>query len=279
MRSPATDANSRIAFSVALLAATALLCAAPRASADSLLWGNTGRVYQLDVSTGAIEDELVIDGVTSIGATDLAGDAGTQGPLLWGVTFNGNLIAVNPLAQQLLSTKPLVSPETIATLAIDPTTGNFFGASANNLYRIAPDTGVATLIGVTNLQVNKGLGFDSLGNLYGIGNENRLSAVNKSTGAASLITALNLYRMEDIAVHPETGVMYGIGYGYNTDNYSLYQINLADGALTRLGPSIGRPSGLAFTGVPEPSSAIVALLGAAIVLLKHPRRSRSPNQR
>jgi len=239
---------------------------------DPILWGSTGRLTPLNIATGALGPSVTFDGSTLFSATDLAGDAATQASVLWAVTFNGQLTACSPLTGKVLSTKAIVSPETISTLAIDPTTGFFYGASLNNLYRIVPETGVATLVGATTQPVNKGLGFDTLGNLYGVGNENRLSAVNKTTGAASLIATLALYRVEDIAVHPQTGVMYGLGYGFSPDSYSLYQINLADGALTRLGPSVIRPSGLAFTAVPEPAAALIATLGAIAVLFKSPRR-------
>lgn len=263
-------------FAVSLVIAISF-SASSTSAADPVLWGSTGQLAPINVATGAVGSSILFNGSPSINASDLAGDAGTQGSLVWGVSFNNQLTAYQPATQQILSTTPITSPESIASLAIDPTTGFFYGASVNNLYRIAPNTGVATLIGATTLPVNKGLGFDSLGNLYGVGNENRLSAVSKSTGAASLIATLNLFRMEDIAIHPETGVMYGVGYGYNPDNYSLYQINLTDGVLTRIGPSMSRPNGLAFTAIPEPSSVVVAMLGAAMVMLKHSRRGQSPN--
>ena len=52
----------------------------------------------------------------------------------------------------------------------------------------------------------------------------------------------------DIAVRPEDGVMFGLGFGAGpAHDYSLYQINLTTGAVTDIGPSIGRPGGLAFT--------------------------------
>ena len=95
--------------------------------------------------------------------------------------------------------------------------------------------------------IEKGLGFDATGNLYGIGS-NTLVAVDKLTGAMNAISPLNVDRMEDIAVRPENGIMYGLGY----PNYDLYQINLASAALTKVGPSFARPSGVAFTSLPSP---------------------------
>jgi hypothetical protein len=80
--------------------------------------------------------------------------------------------------------------------------------------------------------------------------------------------------MEDIAVQPETGVMYGIGYG---PNYSLNQINLTNGALVNLGPSLVRPDGLAFTDVPEPAIFVLLAVGAC-VLPAHRRRPTAHNR-
>jgi hypothetical protein len=154
------------------------------------------------------------------------------------------------------------TPQKISSLAIDPVTGDFYGASSTNLYRISPATGATTLVGGTVLPVGKALGFDVLGNLYGIANENQLVAVDKASGATSLIATLGVFRMEDIAVHPESGAMYGIGYG---PDYSLYQINLTTGSLVNLGPSLVRPNGLAFAAVPEPSALVLAAMAVALI--------------
>lgn len=161
----------------------------------------------------------------------------------------------------------------IRSLAIDPTDGAFYGATTASLYRIAPDTGMTTLVGAVAMPVDKALGFNAQGNLFGIWNNNNLVSINKSTGATTLVSALNLWRMEDIAARPEDGVMFGLGFGY-----SLYQINVDTGELIEIGPSLGRPGGIAFTLVPEPSAAVLGAM-AACALLAVPRSqfSRRPS--
>lgn len=148
------------------------------------------------------------------------------------------------------------------TLAIDPTSGEFFGTSDAALYRIAPGTGATTLVGTTSLPVGRGLGFDLRGNLYGIANLNQLVAIDKLTGDTSLRATLDVIRMEDIAARPEDGVMYGIGYG---PDYSLYQIDVDTGDLVKLGDSLARPSGLSFAAIPEPSTLVLVI--AAILFV------------
>jgi hypothetical protein len=135
------------------------------------------------------------------GFSDLAGEPQRQGALVWGVSGFGlnNLLAVlNPATMTTESVVNIVAPEQMRSLAIDPLTGEFYSASLTSLYRIAVDTGVATLVGATSLPVHKGLGFDSAGNLYGIANENQLVAVNKVNGQTSLVSTLAVFRMEDI---------------------------------------------------------------------------------
>ena len=143
------------------------------------------------------------------------------------------------------------------TLAIDPTTGEFYGASLTNLYRISPDTGATTIVGSTGQNVGNALGFDLAGNLFGVANENQLLSIDKATGATTLVATLAAQFIEDIAVKPETGVMYGIGYG---PEYNLYQIDTTNGSLTKIGASLSRPTGLAFADVPEPVSVIYAFI-------------------
>jgi hypothetical protein len=253
-----------------LLALTLVsLCVASSSALAAALWATGGTaLIPINVENGAIGPTVNFMGAT-LGYTDLAGDPASQGNLVWGVSGFGTdnrLIALNPSFKQIVSSIPITGPERIASLAIDPITGSFYGASTTSLYQISPATGAAKLIAATALDVDKALGFDLLGNLYGIANENQLVAVDKASGSTSLVATLPIFRMEDIAANPETGVMYGIGYG---PNYSLYQIGLPDGSLTNLGPSLGRPNGLAFAAVPEPSAAglmIVATVGVGFWL-------------
>ncbi len=234
----------------------------------SVVAGNSGSVdlYPVDQSTGGVGAVSKSgDGLIRTAVRDLAAEPISQGGLVWAVRFGGGgneLLSVNPAKHQLVSMVNINLVNTVETLAIDPIDGGFYATTASALYRLNPNTGVATLVGNTTVQVEKGLGFDVQGNLYGVGNGNNLVAIDKSNGATSVIDTLALSRMEDIAVRPEDGAMYGIGYG---PDYNLYKIDLADGSLTTVGPSLGRPSGLAFAAVPEPNSiAMSAILAVTL---------------
>jgi hypothetical protein len=251
-------------WAVTRFSALALLLSAIGAgnAEASALWASGGGTLSLtpiNATNGAVGPVMAITGVTRA-LSDLAG----QGSLVWGISGgfgDGPLVAMDPVTKQIVSSISIApkftAAQSIESLAIDPLSGEIYGATSTNLYRISPATGMATLVGATALPVDKALGFDAGGNLYGIGNHNRLVVVDKSTGGTSLVAALAVQEMEDIAVQPETGVMYGIGYG---PNYSLYQINLTNGALVNVGPSLLRPTGLAFATVPEPNAAILAMI-------------------
>jgi hypothetical protein len=204
----------------------------------------------IDVATGSVSDSSTSgSGLAFTPVLDLASDPIRHPNVVWAVRSSivGNeLIAVDPFEEELLSNKLLDAPSPITSLAMDPTSGHMFGASNAALYQISIGTGQTTLIGPTSSSVAKGLGFDLDGNLYGIGGENVLVTVNKSTAAINVIAPMNVNRMEDIAVRPEDGIMYGLGFAYN-----LYQIDLATGALTTVGPSLSRPSGAALTSDPN----------------------------
>jgi hypothetical protein len=260
--------RGRVLLQLSCLAVTSLGIGASAATA-SALWavgGGNNSLYPINVVTGAVGTAVAISGGPSDFYTDLAGANGSQGVVTWavsGFTAGNRLWALDPVTKQILSSVTMTAPQTIWSLAIDPLTGEFYGASTTSLYRIAPATGTATLMGATPLAVDKALGFDLAGNLYGIANQNQLVKVTKATGATSLVTTLGVTRMEDIAARPETGVMYGIGFGAN---YSLYQINLMSGALVNLGNSLLRPDGLAFAAVPEQRTLMLAAMAVAFFI-------------
>jgi hypothetical protein len=259
--------------SVTVRVVLVLACSIPSATLwGSQAWGTQSIsspgviVYPVDASRGDVgEITRVSTGLPSFGMFDLAAHAAIHGRSVWVVRGSGDendLVAVDPYRQDLLSRVTLNAPEPIVTLAIDPTTGEFYGTSDTALYRISSETGATTLVGATSLAVDEGLGFDRQGNLYGIANENQLVEINKTDAGTSLRATLDVFRMDDIAARPEDGLMYGVGYG---PSYSLYQIDLSTGDLVNLGDSLLRPSGLAFSAVPEPSTVSLGL--AALVLL------------
>jgi hypothetical protein len=151
-------------------------------------------------------------------------------------------------------------------------TGQFYAVSPTTLFQINPITGGATLIGQTTFDVRKAIGFDLAGNLYGTGivdMQHMLISINKASAEAEVVGLADA-KLEDIAIRPENGLMYGLGYGGDPAAYSFYQIDLTTGSLKDIGPSLGRPGGLAFTGIPEPTT--FALLMLAIIGLAFHRR-------
>lgn len=240
--------------------------------AASQLWGATGglgtsiALRPIDAATGAFGAETTIGADLSRAAIyDLADDPARQPSVVWalrGSASGTELVAVDPFRRQLLSLIAVSAPAPILSLAIDPTDGAFYGASSSALYRIAPDTGAAALVGISASPVGKALGFDAAGGLYGISNENVLVSVNKSTGETTVVAALDVLRMEDLAVRPEDGVLFGLGY---SSSYYLYQVDPVDAQVVEVGLTLGRSGGLAFTFVPEPSGAALAVIAAMAV--------------
>lgn len=222
--------------------------------------GSSIDLNQIDITTGAvISTKRVASGLASASVDDLASDPIREPSVLWGVrwsAFVNQLVAIDPYQNTLLSSIQLNSPTPIHSLAIDPTTGVLYGAGGTSLYRIERQSGTTTLIGAGSTSLDRSLGFDAAGNLFGIAANNDLLAVDKHTGASNVVATLST-SMVDIAARPENGMLYGLGGIYN-----LYKLDLATGALTTIGPSLSRPSSLGFTSIPEPTS--LALVLAAI---------------
>lgn len=128
----------------------ALACSimpAPSAVA-STLWASPGLgiwLREVDVATGALGP----DAAPSPNAffADLAAARHLHGGLVWGVSTDNSgvnrLHALNPKGAQIVSSVTIVASgqQRISALAIDPVTGEFYGASSTSLYRIAPATG------------------------------------------------------------------------------------------------------------------------------------------
>ncbi|WP_146447960.1 hypothetical protein [Bythopirellula polymerisocia] len=244
----------------------------------SQLWGvdsgsrSTLTLVPIDLATGAVSAGSTLVTPQTAGADDMASDPLREPNLVWAVTTSfttTQLVSINPFTSQLVSNIPLLSNSPVRALAIDPLTGSFYGATSTDLYVINKTTGVLKLVGPTTISVERALGFDSQGNLFGIANDKDLMSVSTLSGAANFVATLNLTRMEDIAVDPATGIMHGLGFGY-----SLYKINLTNGNLTNVGPSLTRPAGMAFTNIPEPTAAAMSLLSILVVAVRFPKRRR-----
>ena len=238
------------------VAAGLAVCSVATSSFAAELWGTdvgsrpTIELSQINSTTGAvISTTSVGTGLATANTDDLASDPVREPSVLWGVrwsAFVNQLVSIDPFQNTVLSSIQLTSPTPIRSVAIDPTDGVLYGAGGTSLFQIARDTGTTTLVGAGSNSPDKALGFDSAGNLFGIAANNALLAIDKFTGATNPIATLSA-GMVDIAANPETGIMYGLGGTYN-----LYQIDLATGALTTVGPSLSRPSSLAFTAQLSP---------------------------
>lgn len=229
------------------------------------------RLHEIDTSTGEVGDLSSSTGsIQGASVSDLASDPLRHPTFVWAVrdsSVGNELIAVDPFREEIVSNALIDAPQSILSIAIDPLTGVMFGASSAAIYSIDPFDGSSNLVGNTSAPVTKGLGFDSTGRLFGIEGNNRLVEVDTLTAATSLVAELDVIRMEDIAVRPEDGVMYGLGYA----DYQLFTINLDDGAVSSVGNSLGRPGGLAFTAVPEPSTGLIAMTASCAVFLQRKR--------
>jgi hypothetical protein len=221
----------------------------------------------VNILTGAVSAGINITATGTASVDDMASDPIRDPSTIWAVRspLAGNqLVGVNPFTQTITATVPVsVVASLIRSLAIDPTTGFFYGATTTNLYRIDKTSGATTLVGPTSLPVDRALGFDAQGNLYGISGSTNFVAVDKSNGATSVIKDLGL-QLDDLAADPATGTMYALGNG--TAAYSLYKINVTSGALTTVGTSLPRPAGMAFTNAPEPATWTLAAIAIATIL-------------
>ena len=94
----------------------------------------------------------------------------------------------------------------------------------------------ATNIG--NIVVSKlivGLAANSQGELYGIGSDDNLYVIDKTTGAGTIVGSLNLdiSNLQDIAFDRENDILYGTLF--SSPNGGLYTINLTTGEATLVG--------------------------------------------
>ncbi len=80
--------------------------------------------------------------------------------------------------------------DTIADITFDPATGEMYGQERNGTYRIFkidPNTGIATLVGEPGAEARCGLTFAPNGDLFAFSIGGELYSIDKNTGAATLI--------------------------------------------------------------------------------------------
>jgi hypothetical protein len=238
-------------------------------AAGSQLWGGRGVPWLINHQTGA---PVSMSGYDPGFWSDAASDPARMPNEIWGVQGNSHLLtAVNPATGQVVHSVNLNTTGTqnaINGLAIDPVSGDFFGASSSALYKIDPTDGDTTLIGATSKRIDQALGFDAAGILYAVATDQELVIVDTTTAVLTSVASLGV-RAEDLAARPEDGVMYALAY--NSPDYQLITIDMSDGSVHLVGNSFSRPTFLAFTGVPEPSAVLIALVGFAIVSPRYRR--------
>jgi len=141
--------------------------------------------------------------------------------------------------------------------AVDNLGTNNAGTVGDRIIRFdtSNPTGTVTTIGSTGIAstLMGGLDFAPTGVLYAtsqVAGGGNLYTINQSTGAATLVGALNPgsgIGINDISYNPILGML-GLGQGA-TGQVSLYSINLATGAATSLGAVTGLGSGALAIGL------------------------------
>jgi hypothetical protein len=233
-------------------------------------------LYKSNQSTGAAT-VIGPSGFDNVG--DLTSDTrGTGSGTIWGVKINTNqLLTFDPNSGAGAVAANLNSPNSMTSIAFDPVGGKLygnttigFGAPFDALYEIDPVTGNCTFIGRITFDNVFALGFDQGGKLYGVSdNTDQLISISTMTGNGTLVAALQLATVFDIASRPEDNVMFLV----DSATTNLWTLNVGNGAVTNVGPYGGtNPNlvGLAFSQVPEPAAA--GFLAASVVTLAVRRR-------
>jgi hypothetical protein len=195
--------------------------------------------------------------------------------LLYGSTGNSvaataaRLVTINPLTAQVtvigsFNAGNAGNPSTMADLAFD-SAGNLYGVGSiggPQLYSINLLTGQATVIGSTGLTSTSGGGVAiGAGGIFGTPTSSRFGTYNSGTGAFSNIANPALPVGGAYAALDFSGnTLYGLDLGPGPNLLThLVTIDTATGAVTDLGGSVSSLDAIAFSSVPEPSSAALIL--------------------
>ncbi len=151
----------------------------------------------------------------------------------------------------------------LSGMDVQPGTGRVFVSGGNtdggHLYRLLPGTNILFLVGATGFPNVPGLAFAPNGALFGSAhvagptlNANGLIAIDPVTGAGTLVGAYGtqlgqpVRGVNALAVHPQTGVLYGIANtAFNGNNGDLFTIDPLTGAATHAGTLVEVNTGAA----------------------------------
>jgi len=275
------------------------------ASADTLVYIVNGAQFgTMDLNTGAYS---LFGPGTPQGAEGLV--RGPNGSLLT-LTFSGNLDSINPAT----GAPTIIGPTGLADCSMPsspcgPTSANDLGEVggqiyatdfANDLYKINPATGHATLVGPTGmpgltfipLSTNSDGTFNAYdeslfsagGNLYATFDTIK---VNSSTFAVTPVISPDLYQINPLTGHatviaPTTVGLGGVAnvngtlYAFGNATSQVVTLNLTNGdttVVTNFDPAAGIIAG-AVAVAPEPASAALAATGIIAAALLFRRRTR-----
>jgi len=147
-------------------------------------------------------------------------DFGLSGSVLYRVDNYGT----NPQAHTIGG-----SGEELFDLAIDPTTGRFYGVSPDgHIYELNASTGGASAVGSTGRFDLNALEFDATGQAWAWGGSGGFYRINKAVGTATLIGNVGFTSGGDLAFDTN-GTLYG------TTDSQLIRINKTTGAGTLVG--------------------------------------------
>ncbi|MFL6417687.1 MAG: hypothetical protein ACJ74Y_18700 [Bryobacteraceae bacterium] len=300
--------NSLVAF-LALLSVSALASAdSVYVTAFNLVTGNQ-QFGTIDLGTGAFQQ------IRNAADQDFRGLVPASNGSLLTLGFDANLASINPVSGLPTVIGPTglsdcstpnspCGPRSVSTFGA--VGGTLYATDYNqNLYRVNPATGAATLVGSTGIpafpfpshftsnpdgtaNVFSSTLFSANGNLYATFDTNR---VDPTSGDITPAILNNLYRID-----PNTAVatvvaptiqtisaiteVNGIEYAFNVGTQQLLTLNLATGATSFVADA--GPGGMYVGGAtqtPEPFSLALASIGiAGVILCRLRKRDRHLNR-
>jgi hypothetical protein len=254
-----------------------LMSAAATNANATQLWisdqADRARLYSIVLEDGSMSgpNPIVYANANVALVDDLATDEVRNPGLIWGLTRTGSaltadisrLLLIDPLNSRELARVDLDRP--LNSLAIDSTTGIFYGGDATALYEIDPYLGSTLLIGPSIYAIDGGLGITASGELIATSRTSAgLYHVSKSSGEADWIAGSEEVRLADIAHNPNTSELFGV-----TTAGSIVTIDIAAGqtSVQSTQRSITRPSGLAILSIPESATSVALATAITIMLL------------